>query len=160
MTSSSLRQGAGANRVLILGGYGAVGAATTELLCQEGFGVLAAGRDRGQAEALARRLPAAETLLLELADLPAYRDALEDVAVVVNCSGREDARLAAEAVTHQVHFVDVTASRSYQEELEGLEVGQVHTQVAGLCLGVQFWPERIRDPGPAGRAMQHQVGQQ
>ncbi|MFF1671299.1 NAD-dependent epimerase/dehydratase family protein [Nocardiopsis flavescens] len=96
-------------RVLVLGGYGAVGAPATAALRAAGHTCLTAGRDPRRAD-----------LALDLARREDYRRALEGVDVVVNAAGAEDPALAALAAEHGAAFVDPTASSGYTARLERL----------------------------------------
>lgn len=96
-------------RVLVLGGYGAVGRHLVAELRRTGDIVLVAGRD-----------PARADVGIDLGDpgLRSYREALDGIDVVVNTSGSEDPRLAQQAAEHGSAFVDVTASTGYVALLE------------------------------------------
>lgn len=96
-------------RVLVLGGYGAVGAPATAALRAAGHTCLAAGRAPRRAD-----------LPLDLTRHDDYRDALEGIDVVVNAAGAEDPALAAIAADHGAAFVDPTATAGYTARLERL----------------------------------------
>ncbi|MEU2031938.1 hypothetical protein [Nocardia amamiensis] len=96
-------------RVLVLGGYGAVGRHLVTELRRTGDIVLVAGRD-----------PARADVGIDLSEpgLRSYREALDGIDVVVNTSGSEDPRLAQQAAERGSAFVDVTASTEYVALLE------------------------------------------
>ncbi|WP_236568115.1 MULTISPECIES: saccharopine dehydrogenase [unclassified Nocardiopsis] len=98
-------------RILILGGYGAVGAPTTALLRRAGHTCWTAGRDRTRAD---RPVDLAEH------GLGGYRAALAGADAVVNASGAEDPALAGAAAEHGAAFVDATATTAYVRSLERL----------------------------------------
>ncbi|MBF6193675.1 hypothetical protein U3653_19255 [Nocardia sp. CDC186] len=95
-------------KVLVLGGYGAVGRHVVAELRRGGATVIAAGRDRVRADAV-----------VDLGDpmLTGYRAALSGVDVVVNASGSENPELAAVAGADGCAFVDITATPGYVDAL-------------------------------------------
>lgn len=97
-------------RVLVLGGYGAVGGHLVAELRHRGDTVVTAGRD-----------PARADTVIDLRDptLSQYRAALSGTNVVVNAAGAEDTRLAALAGEHGCAFIDVSATAGYLRELAG-----------------------------------------
>lgn len=95
--------------VLVLGGYGAVGGRVVRLLRAQGWDIVVAGRDGTLADRV-----------VDLADANSYRSALSGVRVVVNCSGREDPRLAEMAAARGIPFVDISASTAYVRALESI----------------------------------------
>ncbi|RZS36437.1 hypothetical protein EV193_107118 [Herbihabitans rhizosphaerae] len=111
--------------VLVLGGYGAVGAEIVAELRDSGDTVLAAGRD-----------PARADRVVDVTDLAGYRDALSTVDVVVNACGAEDLALAEIAGEQGAAFVDITATSSYVEELERLEPRAPVLLSVGLAPGL------------------------
>lgn len=98
-------------RVLVLGGYGATGAAIVARLRAGGDAALAAGRDPRRADRVLdlRRLSPA-----------GVRAAVSDVDVVVNAAGSEDPAVAMAFLQHDVGFVDITATIGYIGALERL----------------------------------------
>ncbi|MEV0250721.1 hypothetical protein AB0H76_29285 [Nocardia sp. NPDC050712] len=114
-------------RVLVLGGYGAVGRPLVARLRAAGDTVLVAGRDRERAD---------RVVDLGEAELASYRDALAGIEVVVNASGAEDPRLAALAGAVGAAFVDVTASAEYVARLRDTEQPRPVIVDAGLAPGL------------------------
>lgn len=114
-------------RVLVLGGYGAVGAPTTAALRQAGHHCHTAGRDPRRAD-----------VLVDLAcpGLDDYRSAVAEVDAVVNLSGNENPRLAEVAADHGAAFVDATASTDHVERLEALELRVPVLLSVGLAPGL------------------------
>ncbi|WP_024805694.1 hypothetical protein [Nocardia sp. BMG51109] len=98
-------------KVLVLGGYGAVGGPLADMLRRDGADVVAAGRDPDRAD---------EVLDLGDAALSAYQAALRGIDVVVNASGAENPRLAGLAGESGCAFVDVGASVGYLDRLRQL----------------------------------------
>ncbi|MDT0330277.1 saccharopine dehydrogenase [Nocardiopsis lambiniae] len=96
-------------RVLILGGYGAVGAPTTAALREAGHLCLTAGRDPHRADRP-----------VDLTRPDDYRAALEGIDVVVNASGAEDPALVEIAADRGAAFVDATATTGYIARVERL----------------------------------------
>ncbi|QLY29414.1 NAD-dependent epimerase/dehydratase family protein [Nocardia huaxiensis] len=96
-------------RILVLGGYGAVGRPLVAELRRAGDTVVVAGRD-----------PARADIAVDLTDpgLHSYRRAVEGIDVVVNAAGVEDPRLAEQAAACGAAFADITASTEYVALLE------------------------------------------
>ncbi|MGW5753734.1 SDR family oxidoreductase [Nocardia rhamnosiphila] len=114
-------------KILVLGGYGAVGGHLVAELRRRGDSVLAAGRD-----------PARADVVVDLADpaLIQYSAALAGVDTVVNASGAEDPELAARASAAGCAFVDVTATAGYIDELrQSAPAGPIVVDV-GLAPGL------------------------
>ena len=117
-------------KVLVLGGYGAVGARVTAQLRALGDTALAAGRD-----------PALADRVLDLHAVRAgavedYHRAIADVDVVVNAAGLEDPGLATAATDRGVAFVDITATTGYVTELERLTPSAPVLLSVGLAPGL------------------------
>ncbi|MEV6280408.1 NAD-dependent epimerase/dehydratase family protein [Nocardia sp. NPDC051832] len=114
-------------RVLVLGGYGAVGRHLVARLRADGETVLVAGRDPERAD-----------LVMDLGadELLSYRTALEGVDVVVNASGSEDVRLARLAGAADAAFVDITASAEYAGRLRDIEPVRPVIVDVGLAPGL------------------------
>ncbi|MEV6392116.1 NAD-dependent epimerase/dehydratase family protein [Nocardia xishanensis] len=107
--------------VLVLGGYGAVGAHLVRLLRADGIPALAAGRDAARADRV-----------VDLATMDSIGTALSGVSMVVNCAGVEDIRLAKECAHRGLPFVEISATSDYVQALE---------RVAGpMVLGVGLAP--------------------
>ncbi len=112
-------------KVLVLGGYGAVGAAVVSELRGYGETAIVAGRDPARAE-----------LAVDVRDPRSYRAALDGVDVVVNASGVEDPALVGIAAGQGVAFVDVTASTDYVGAVERLTPRAPVLLSVGLAPGV------------------------
>ncbi|MFD6110021.1 saccharopine dehydrogenase family protein [Streptomyces yangpuensis] len=122
------------NRILVVGGYGAVGATVVSAL--DGWfpgRVVVAGRD----EARARRLGGVRA---DVADPDAFRRTLAelgDIAAVVLCVEPPDTRVARVCLERGVHLVDIGATRRLLDgvaDLHGLAAGSGATAV--LSVGV------------------------
>jgi hypothetical protein len=114
-------------KVLILGGYGAVGRQLAAELQERGDVAVLAGRDVARAEALVD---------LREPDLGSYRLALSGVDAVINASGVEDPGIAALAAEHGAAFVDVTATTSYVAALDELTPQRPVLVNVGLAPGL------------------------
>jgi saccharopine dehydrogenase-like NADP-dependent oxidoreductase len=131
--------------VLVLGGYGAVGALIGEQLRAGGDEVLVAGRDRTRADRV-----------IVPGDPASYRRALSTVDVVLNAAGLEEPELVELASAEGVAFVDITATSSYVAELERLEPKVPVLLSVGLAPGLTnlLAAEVHRHaPGPIGLAV-------
>ncbi|NEW37917.1 hypothetical protein GV794_12085 [Nocardia cyriacigeorgica] len=96
--------------VLVLGGYGAVGAHLVRLLRAHSIPVLAAGRDAARADRV-----------VDVAAMDSFTTALTGVSIVVNCAGVEDVRLAQECTRRGVVFVEISATSDYVQALQHVE---------------------------------------
>ena len=114
-------------RVLVLGGYGAVGAPTVAALRAAGHDCVVAGRDPRKAE---RVVDLAEPGLL------GYQEALRAVDAVVNASGAEDPSLVTAATGQGVAFVEPTATPGYVSRIEQLEPRAPVLLSVGLAPGL------------------------
>ncbi|MGW0251816.1 saccharopine dehydrogenase NADP-binding domain-containing protein [Nocardia goodfellowii] len=112
-------------RVLVLGGYGAVGRHLVPRLRAAGDTVVVAGRD-----------PARADLVLDLNDPQSYRSALGKVDVVVNASGTEDVQPARLAGAAGAAFIDITANAEYVARLRDTELAGPVIVDVGLAPGL------------------------
>jgi hypothetical protein len=113
--------------VLVLGGYGAVGAHLVTELRAGGDIALAAGRDPSRAD---------RVVDLRERGAHSYRAALAEVDVVVNAAGAEDPGLAVAAGERGAAFVDITASTGYVAALERLRPARPVLLSVGLAPGL------------------------
>jgi hypothetical protein len=111
--------------VLVLGGYGAVGAHTVADLRARGHRVATAGRDAGRAD-----------VPLDLADQAAVARAAAAGEVVVTAAGREDAALVRTITDAGAGFVDVSASPDYLAAVERLDPAAPVLLSVGLAPGL------------------------
>lgn len=136
---------AGLVKVLVLGGYGAVGSHLVGLLRDGGIEALAAGRDPSRAD-----------LVVDLTDPASYRAALPGMDVVVNAAGAEDPALAEVATAHGSAFVDITATSEYVARLEQLSPARPVLLSVGLAPGLtNLLARAVHDqaPGPIDLAV-------
>ncbi|MBW6437201.1 saccharopine dehydrogenase NADP-binding domain-containing protein [Actinoplanes hulinensis] len=101
------------SRVLILGGYGAVGREAAPALAAHAV-VQVAGRRPERA----RPVPGAGVIRLDLTEPGQVRAALDGVGAVLMCAETGNARVARAALERGIHYVDVSATR---EVLAGIE---------------------------------------
>lgn len=113
-------------RVLVLGGYGAVGGRIVAQLRAGGDDAIAAGRDAARAD---------RVIDLESSGRGSLQRALSDVDAVVNASGLEDPNLVAQ-IARDVPLVDITATTGYVTALERLELPQPVLLSVGLAPGL------------------------
>jgi saccharopine dehydrogenase-like NADP-dependent oxidoreductase len=114
-------------RVLVLGGYGAVGALIADRVIADGGRAVRAGRDPARAD---------QVVDLREPGLESYRRALDGMAVVVNASGLEDPALVTVAAEKGVAFVDITATNKYMTAIEQLDVRAPVVLSVGLAPGL------------------------
>jgi saccharopine dehydrogenase-like NADP-dependent oxidoreductase len=126
-------------RVLVLGGYGAVGAHVVTRLRARGAIAHVAGRDPRRADRV-----------IDVSEPRSLTAALADVDVVVNCSGVEDAALIDRIASHGVAVVDITATTRYVEALERLSLPQPVMLSVGLAPGLtNLLAASVRAAAPA-----------
>ncbi|MFB4317400.1 saccharopine dehydrogenase NADP-binding domain-containing protein [Actinomadura sp. 21ATH] len=118
-------------RVVVLGGYGAVGREAAEALRERVPEVVVAGRDLAKA----RGVPGAVPMRVDLrGDLD---EALAGADAVVMCVDQGNARVARACFERGVHYVDVTASYGVVREIEALDAGAATGVLSvGLAPGV------------------------
>jgi hypothetical protein len=114
-------------RVLILGGYGAVGARVARELRADGDTALVAGRDHTRAD---------RVVDLRSADTRPLVAAVSEVDVVVNAAGIESPALAGLVTRHGAAFVDITATTGYIGALERLDPARPILLSVGLAPGL------------------------
>lgn len=110
-------------RILVVGGYGAVGSAVCERLAQTVDGrVLVAGRNARAAQRLARRLgDRTEAVQLDVSKPSTYERLLREMSVVVNCVEGHNLAVARRCLARSVHYVDVSATAQILGELQTLQ---------------------------------------
>ncbi|WP_067853299.1 NAD-dependent epimerase/dehydratase family protein [Nocardia shimofusensis] len=96
--------------VLVLGGYGAVGAHLVQLLRAHDIPVLAAGRDAARADRV-----------VDVTMPDSVETALAGVSIVVNCAGVENVRLAEACARRGIVFIEISATSAYVRALEHVE---------------------------------------
>ncbi|MFD3745462.1 NAD-dependent epimerase/dehydratase family protein [Nocardia sp. NPDC058633] len=96
--------------VLVLGGYGTVGAHLVRLLRAEGIPAQAAGRDASRADRV-----------VDIRDSASVDAALAAASIVVNCVGAEDVQLAQACAGRGIPFLDISATSEYVRSLENVE---------------------------------------
>jgi saccharopine dehydrogenase-like NADP-dependent oxidoreductase len=114
-------------KVLVLGGYGAVGAYLVTELRQGGTTVVVAGRDQARAD---------RVIDVDEPGLMGYRAALPGIDVVVNASGAENPRLVTLAGEHGCAWVDITATTGYIAALGQLNPRHPLVVDVGLAPGL------------------------
>lgn len=125
-------------RVLVVGGYGAVGAAVTGTLAAWfPDRVVPAGRD----EVRARQLGGVRVDVADLAGFRQVLDELGDVSAVVLCVEPADAGLARVCLERGIHLVDVGATYRLLEDVAALhdvaaEAGATAVLSVGLAPGL------------------------
>lgn len=114
-------------RVLVLGGYGEVGARIVTQLRGDGDVAFTAGRDPTRAD---------RVVDLQQPDTGSLQAALSDVDVVVNAAGTEDPALVTLIAERGVGLVDITATTDYVSALERLDLPQPVLLSVGLAPGL------------------------
>jgi hypothetical protein len=129
--------------VLVIGGYGAVGATVSRALAEWFPGrVLIGGRDPARAGLLAGSLAGTATAVrVDVADAPTFERTLDEhgVGAVVLCVEPPDASLALACLARGVHVVDVGASDHLLAPVERF-AGEAATRGATAVLSVGVAP--------------------
>jgi len=112
-------------RIVILGGYGAVGSAAAATLRQAGHEVVTIGRDASRADI------ALDVVL----DKPSFASAVVGANAVVNAAGIEDITVARVACGRGVAFIDISANAGYLSALSLVQGAPVITGV-GVAPGI------------------------
>jgi saccharopine dehydrogenase (NAD+, L-lysine forming) len=109
--------------VVVIGGYGAVGRTVcTELADHIPSRVFAAGRNVKKAESFSQETGGRVwPLKLDIANPSAAAKALEGAEVVVVCGEPGDASFARVVLERGIHYVDVSASYAYLQQVERLD---------------------------------------
>jgi saccharopine dehydrogenase (NAD+, L-lysine forming) len=116
-----------AGKILIAGGYGAVGRIIAEVLANIFPGqVTVAGRDGRKAEALAaatghKVLPMALDVGNLVSKTAALRHPLDGIAVVVMCVDQPDTRFVELCLQKGIDYVDITARHDFLVQVEQLQ---------------------------------------
>lgn len=115
------RDGHPGGKVLVVGGYGRVGAHISTALASElDSAVVVAGRDRSEARRAAQRIGrGVEGRALDLRGTR-FEDTLTGVRLVIVCVDQEDTRFLRACIERGVHYVDVTASDVFFQRAEEL----------------------------------------
>jgi hypothetical protein len=122
-------------KTLILGGYGAVGreAAAGLVLSGTSAAVLVAGRR----PELARPIPGATAIRVDLDDQRQVEAALDGVGAVLMCAEIGNARVARTVLERGIDYVDISATPSILAELESLgPVAERSGATAVLSVGI------------------------
>ncbi|ABP53619.1 saccharopine dehydrogenase family protein [Salinispora tropica] len=123
------------NRILVLGGYGAVGLhAVTALVSHlRTTDVVVAGRNPHRAP----RVPGSTVVRLDAADSGDLATALNGVDAVLMCAELDNARIARACLERGIHYVDVSASHQLHVEIEQLdELAAQRQATAALSVGL------------------------
>ncbi|GLY02546.1 NAD(P)H-binding protein [Actinoplanes sp. NBRC 101535] len=119
-------------RVLIIGGYGAVGREAATALAGD-FTVQVAGRHPEKA----RPVPGTTAVRLDLADPAQVEAALDGVDVVLMCAETGNADLARAALGRGIHYLDISATPSVLAAIEPLgPLAARHGATAILSVGL------------------------
>ncbi len=110
-------------KILIVGGYGAVGRVISLTLADKFSGqVLAAGRNLDKAEALvlesSGKIRPFQFNLITAHQTP---ELLDDVAVVIMCLDVPDMLFVQQCLQRGIHYIDITAKDSILQQIEALD---------------------------------------
>ena len=125
--------------ILIVGGYGAVGAVVAAALAPaHGDQLILAGRNAVRAAAQAARLgPRVRWRLLDAAGPVDYDDVLADVGLVVMCLDAPNLEFVRQCFQRGIHYVDISAEYPILSAIAALdEVARQHGATAVLSVGL------------------------
>lgn len=129
-------------RILIAGGYGAVGKNMASLLARRpGIMPVVGGRNTEKAAALAEHLNC-EWIWIDLDDTASISNGLKDMDIVINCcipSDNAPTRLAEAAVEQKVHYLDVSAFNGYCSRVMALD-SPAHEKGVTLITALGAYP--------------------
>ncbi len=125
-------------RILVVGGYGKVGAKIAARLAGRYPGrVCIGGRDGARAVSAARTV--GNGAIGRAVDLSSSNasDALEGIVLVVVCIDQVNTRFASSCLARRIHYVDITANDHFFTEVERLDgTARRHGATALLSVGV------------------------
>ncbi|WP_069133176.1 saccharopine dehydrogenase family protein [Rhodohalobacter halophilus] len=109
-------------KILIIGGYGAVGSIIAESISQNyQWEIYIAGRNLSKAEKLAHRLNhKVIPLQIDLSD-PSGHSILEDMDLVIMCVEQAGIEFVKQCIIRGIHYIDITATHQRIEEIETLD---------------------------------------
>ncbi len=107
-------------KILIVGGYGAVGRAIAASLSERLPGrVIVAGRNYQKAEALAAELAQKVLpLALDASSVSTNDERLDDVALVIMCLDLHNTQFVAQCIRRGIHYIDVSATYEILSNIE------------------------------------------
>jgi saccharopine dehydrogenase-like NADP-dependent oxidoreductase len=110
-------------KILVIGGYGAVGRVITTTLADQFPGrVIAAGRSDNKARELAQAAGGKiQPLQLDVFTAHERPEILDDVALVVMCLDQPDTRFVISVLQQGVDYVDITATYDFLARVEALD---------------------------------------
>lgn len=129
-------------RIVVLGGYGAVGQSVVSRLAATEHHVIVAGRSDRRAGTLAARLGGNVTAAaVDVTDLRRLRDLTIDADAVVMCLDRNNVEVARHCLERGIRYVDVTATPSIVDGIKRLDETARRNRVAaaisvGLAPGI------------------------
>ena len=127
------------DKILIVGGYGAVGRVIALALADKFPGqVIAAGRSYQKAAALAQASGGKiRPFQFDLTTAQQTPEILDDVAVVVMCLDVPDMRFVQQCLQRGIHYIDITAEDAILQKIESLdEVAKAGGSTAVLSVGL------------------------
>lgn len=122
-------------RIMIIGGYGAVGREAAGALTRwfPDADIVVAGRN----PATATPIPGTTARRLDAADADGVVEALAGVDTVLMCAELDNVRLARTCLERGVHYLDITATHELLVQLENLdELATAHGATAVLSVGL------------------------
>jgi len=129
----------GNGKILIVGGYGAVGGVISTTLGNLFPGeVIVAGRDFQKAKALSSKLgQKVIPLELDITSVPKDDERLENVSIIIMCIDQKNTHFVAQCVQRGIHYIDITANYEFLSKVESLnEEAKNHNSTVVLSVGL------------------------
>ena len=125
-------------RVVVIGGYGAVGAAVAEALAEAGREVVIAGRRPGEAMAAAARLgPSVRGAYVDASDAASVEHVVDGASVVVMCVERDNVSIARHCLERSIAYIDVSATAQVVDAIGDLDgLARMHSATALVSVGL------------------------
>lgn len=126
-------------KILIVGGYGAVGGHIAKKLSQIYPGnVIVAGRNLEKAKRMGKSLNnSVIAMQLDISALPSDDTFLNDVMLVVMCIEQESIAFVKRCINNGIHYIDISASIDYLKAIEALHKQAVQNRsIVLLSVGI------------------------
>lgn len=128
------------DKILIIGGYGAVGRVISTYLAEKfPHKVIIAGRDGNKAADLAAMLHHNATAMSIDISHPEAAELPPDVRIVVMCLDLPDISFARHCILRGIHYIDITASHDILKQLETLDT-EARQHDTGVLLSIGLAP--------------------
>ncbi|NOZ96078.1 MAG: Saccharopine dehydrogenase [Acidobacteria bacterium] len=130
----------GNGKILVVGGYGAVGGVISTTLGNLFPGeVIVAGRDFQKAKGFSSKLDQ-KVIPLELdisTSVPKDDDRLENVSIIIMCIDQKNTHFVEQCIKRGIHYIDITANYEFLSKIESLnEEAKNHNSTVVVSVGL------------------------